>query len=82
MRKNYPSQEEAEALLDSVIYTAGIVPIAGDENCITGRIMQKTVDDLRERYQCVFNHPECSPWEVVEIRGCKQVAWRQGWGEK
>lgn len=75
---SYPSQYEAEAALE--LWEAidqSFVGYCRDSE--VAKLRSKFLEDLRGRFQEIFNSPEKSPWEIKIKRNKQVIQWRENW---
>ena len=77
---SYPSQYEAELVLKTNEALNNLY-IGGASGTNTARLIAKWENELLQEFQCVFNHPDCSPWMIKTVRGKRTVAYRKNWKE-
>jgi hypothetical protein len=76
----YPSQHEAEAVLEALVAVQGVY-LGGCAEANVAKILKAAEQELLKEFDCIFNHPDCSPWKI-ELKGKNNkrvVAWRRDW---
>lgn len=83
----YPSQYEAQLILDTLDAVEGIHTGYASECNMARHLREFHVTRLLPEFNAVFHSPDSSPWEIVVTRDRQQkmhrkLQWRRGWLEK